>query len=303
MSSNWRIIDCTQLQGEITAKRGKVVISPNKASPTEIAAVDVAVLLLGMGATISGAALHRLFQNDAVVLLCDWRGVPEAGGFGWSDHSRVAARRRAQASLSEPRRKQAWKILVKTKIQGQRDCLRALDKPEYVLLDRFAKSVRSGDTTNVEGQAARFYWKALCGSTFTRVPGEGGGINGMLDYAYTIARGHGIRAVLAAGLEPSLGIFHRNRANMFCLVDDLLEVFRPAIDLAVIELFLSGKCSVEEARADLVAIACGPFSDEGHSIPTVFQMLAQSYGRYVEGEIDKLDIPAWNPVKVLSRGG
>lgn len=90
---------------------------------------------------------------------------------------------------------------------------------------------------------------------------------------------------------------------MFCLVDDLLEVFRPAIDLAVIELFLAGKCSVEEARADLVAIACGPFSDEGHTIPTVFQTLAQSYGRYVEGEIDKLDIPARNPVKAASRGG
>lgn len=173
MTSNWRIIDCTQLSGEITAKRGKVVVSPYDATPTEIAAADVAVLLLGMGATISGAALHRLFQNDAVVLLCDWRSIPEAGAFGWSDHSRVAARRRAQATITQPRRKQAWKTLVKRKVWGQSECLRALDKPEHVLLDRFAKTVRSGDSTNVEGQAARFYWKALGGPDFTRVPGEG----------------------------------------------------------------------------------------------------------------------------------
>lgn len=303
MPSNWRIIDCTELSGKITAKRGKIVISPEKSEPTEIAAIDIAVLLLGVNATISTAAMHRLMQNDAVALLCDWRGVPEGGLFGWSDHSRIAARRRAQAALSEPRRKQAWKSLVKAKINGQSECLRYFGMPEYELLGRFAKSVRSGDTTNVEGQAARFYWKALGGPGFNRVPGEGVGINGMLDYSYTIVRGYGIRGVLAAGLEPSLGVFHRNRANMFCLVDDLLEIFRPVVDRGVFSLFREGKTCVEDARADLVRIASGPFSDEGHTIPTVFETVAKNYGRYVEGDTDRLVIPSWNVNEMSRHGG
>lgn len=303
MPSNWRIIDCTDFSGEITAKRGKIVVSPENSAPTEIAALDIAVLLLGVKTTISTAALHRLMQNDAVALLCDWRGIPEGGMFGWSNHSRVAARRRAQAALSEPRRKQAWKTIVKAKVSGQSECLRYFEKPEFELLDRFAKDVRSGDTTNIEGQAARFYWRALGGSDFTRVPGEGAGINGMLDYAYTVARGYGIRAVLAAGLEPSLGIFHRNRSNMFCLVDDLLEVFRPAVDLGVFQLYLDGKTSVEDARANLVEIASGAFCDRGHSIPTAFETVAKNYGRYVEGEVDKLSLPVWNAGGMDRHGG
>lgn len=55
----------------------------------------------------------------------------------------------------------------------------------------------------------------------------------MLNYGYAVVRAATARAVVAAGLIPSLGVFHRNRANPFCLADDLLEPYRPFVDWRV----------------------------------------------------------------------
>jgi len=94
------------------------------------------------------------------------------------------------------------------------------------------KKVRSGDPNNVEAQAARYYWKKLFGLNFHRdrhIPG----INAHLNYGYTILRSALARAVISAGLSPSLGVGHINSRNNFCLVDDLLEPFRPLVDRVV----------------------------------------------------------------------
>lgn len=92
--------------------------------------------------------------------------------------------------------------------------------------------MRSGDPQNIEAQAARFYWKKLFGETFQRdrfLPG----INAHLNYGYIILRSAIARAVIAAGISPSLGVGHINSRNNFCLVDDLMEPFRPLVDRIV----------------------------------------------------------------------
>lgn len=38
------------------------------------------------------------------------------------------------------------------------------------------------------------------------------------------------------GLVPALGIHHNSRRNPLCLADDLIEVFRPCVDLLVWEM-------------------------------------------------------------------
>ncbi|MDU5247635.1 MAG: type II CRISPR-associated endonuclease Cas1, partial [Varibaculum cambriense] len=96
----WRIIDLTQFSGSISSKTGAIVLHPEDKPQVVLPVADVAVVLVGMGVKLSGAVLHRLTAADVCVLLCDWRGIPEAGAFAWRSHSRVAARRVAQAGMS-----------------------------------------------------------------------------------------------------------------------------------------------------------------------------------------------------------
>ncbi|WP_040312734.1 type II CRISPR-associated endonuclease Cas1 [Gleimia coleocanis] len=294
MPRGWRVLDCSSMCGQISSARGAISIEPDGKEPVLVPISDVAVLLIGHRVVFSGGALHRCLSAGVAVMLCDWRGVPEGGAFGWSDHTRVAARRIAQAQLSEPRRKNAWKQIIKEKLRGQASALDDLGLRGGDFLRELRKQVRSGDPANVEAQAAKFYWKALGGEGFNRVPGARFGVNGMLDYAYAIVRGHGIRAVLSAGLEPSLGVFHHGRSNAFCLVDDLLEVFRPAVDAQVFGLLGDGEVEFDEVKHDLVDIACGKFSVDGLTIPAVFEDFAQQFGLYIEDDVEKLVPPVWS---------
>lgn len=294
MPRGWRVLDCSSMCGQISSVRGAISIEPEGKPAVSVPISDVAVLLVGHRVVFSGGALHRCLSAGVAVMLCDWRGVPEGAAFGWSDHSRVAARRRAQAVLSEPRRKNAWKQVVRQKIAGQAACLDYAGRPGGDFLRELRKQVRSGDPTNIEGQAAKFYWKSLFGVDFLRSPGAHQGVNGMLDYAYAVVRGHGIRAVLSAGLEPALGIFHHGRSNPFCLVDDLMEVFRPAVDYVVFDLARNGVPDFDSIKSQLVAGASAQFSEGGLTIPAVFEDFAQVFGRYIEDDIDKLVTPIWS---------
>ncbi|MFP7706445.1 type II CRISPR-associated endonuclease Cas1 [Trueperella sp. LYQ141] len=294
MQELWQVLDLSAAHCNLRSERGAVVVTAEGKDPVRISVSDLACVLLGMHVRLSGAVLHRLMQEGTAVLLCDWRGVPEGGAYSWRDHSRIAARRRAQGTLSLPRQKNAWKIIVREKIYNQAIALEAIGEESRYLLNLMRK-VRSGDSENIEGRAAQYYWKKIFGPSFTRNAGSRAGINGLLDYAYTIARGHAIRAVLAAGLEPSFGVFHRHRENMFCLADDIIEIVRPAVDLGVWNLIEAGAVDVVDCRAELVAIAAGTFSPEGYTIPSVLERVAKSFGQYAEDDEAEFEIPSWKP--------
>jgi CRISPR-associated protein Cas1 len=96
--------------------------------------------------------------------------------------------------------------------------------------------VTSGDTSNLEGTAARFYFPSLFGADFLRHHSRKG-INSFLNYGYAIVRAALARQVVAAGLNPCFGIQHHNQLNPFCLVDDLMEPYRPLVDIIVRKIF------------------------------------------------------------------
>ena len=301
MSSQWRVLDFTSFEGKIHSDDGAIVVVNSDGVSQRVSVADVAVVLIGMKVSFSAAVLHRLTDKDIAVLFCDWRGVPESGAFSWSEHTRVGARHKAQLELSLPRRKNAWGRIVRSKIQGQAAVLRNLNRPGARELERIASQVRSGDPSNLEGQAARIYWSKFSDTLRKRTPGIGAlfGPNSCLDYGYAILRGHGIRAVLAAGLGPANGVFHRGRSNMFNLVDDLIEPFRPCIDEIAMFLPADATPSDRSVKKRLVAAAMQTFNDDG-SVPRVLLDLAQQYGRYIEGDIEKLPVPSWQGPSALN---
>ena len=61
----------------------------------------------------------------------------------------------------------------------------------------------------------------------------------MLNYGYGILA-HQLKArVIAAGLDPTIGIIHGNSQNPIPLIYDLMEPMRPLIDRKVLQFALS----------------------------------------------------------------
>jgi CRISP-associated protein Cas1 len=289
-----RVLDATGLDGAIRSTRGGITVNDQ-----QVPLDDVAVLLLGSRATISGGALTMLAKYDVVVLNCDWRAVPDAVFYGWSDNSRVAARHRAQAELSGPRRKAAWQSIIKAKIKGQQRNLETVGAVETAQLKRLAKEVRSGDTSNCEAQAARIYWSAYFGGAnddYRRIPGGADRINSLLNYGYTILRGFVIQAISASGLCPTYSIWHRNRSNTFALADDLIEPFRPAVDHCVYQLGDVADLAGPMVKKALVAVSQTAMGKDGATVATCLYDLASALAMYAEGDVDMLSVPTWHPI-------
>lgn len=142
---------------------------------------------------------------------------------------------RYQTEITKPNQKRIWKDIVTAKIRNQAALLHQLGKDGDGLRPYY-KNVMSGDATNREGAAARFYWQQLYGPEFCRLR-KGTPPNGLLNYGYTILRAAVTRALLGSGLFPAFGLFHRNRYNAFPLADDVMEPYRPFVDEIVYTLY------------------------------------------------------------------
>ena len=146
-------------------------------------------------------------------------------------HSRATRWMRLQLDLPRPVAKQTWAGIVRRKIANQAAVLRMAGRDGMDRLDSYARRVRSGDVGNLEGQAAFFYFTHLFGKDFRR--DQARFINAALDYGYAVLRGTIARGLVAHGLMPSLGLFHASEQNAFNLADDVIEPFRPLVDLFV----------------------------------------------------------------------
>lgn len=191
-----------------------------------------AVLLESNQSTITTAALSQLGQRGCALFVCDEKHLPCAVLTGFARHSRELGVLQSQLSAGEVLKKRLWQSIVKAKISNQAECLRLCGKEEAAEgLTQMAVSVRSGDSGNTEAAAAARYFPALFGKGFTR-NGENG-INSALNYGYAVLRGCMARCLAVYGFLPALGLHHRNELNSFNLADDLMEPFRPLVDLLV----------------------------------------------------------------------
>lgn len=149
----------------------------------------------------------------------------------FQSHSRATKMLRLQLALDKPTGKRAWSAIVRAKVENQAFCLRTLRAGNAERLESYARRIRSGDTGNMEAQASAYYFPQLFGRSFHR--SQDGWTNAALDYGYAVLRGACARSLVAHGLLPTVGIFHSSEQNAFNLADDLIEPYRPLVDLCV----------------------------------------------------------------------
>lgn len=168
-------------------------------------------------------------------------------------HSRATRMLRLQLDIEKPRAKRAWAEVVRAKIINQATCLRLCGREGFDRLESYARRVRSGDTGRMEAQAAAFHFPQLFGRSFDR--SQAVWTNAALDYGYAVLRGAITRGLVAHGLLPSVGLFHSSEQNAFNLADDLIEPFRPIVDLHVAKQLKPGDAEARElAPGDKVAL-------------------------------------------------
>lgn len=232
---SWRIIDISTEGRYLHADRQSLVVVENKIEIGRVPLGDIqSVLVHAQRVTYSHGLLTRLADHGIPLVICDARHEPVSILTPLVGHHRQAGRILAQSESSRPLRKRLWRALVRKKITEQARSLHPFDRTGADGLMKLATTVQTGDKTNVEARAARYYWPRLFDAEFRRNR-DFPGLNAHLNYGYAVLRSAVARAVIAAGLAPSLGVGHINARNNFCLADDLLEPFRPLVDRLVRE--------------------------------------------------------------------
>jgi CRISP-associated protein Cas1 len=169
----------------------------------------------------------------------------------FQSHSRATRMLRLQLDLDKPTGKRAWATIVQAKINNQAFCMKTLNAGDHERMESYARRVRSGDTGNMEAQAAAYYFPQIMGRSFHR--SQEVWANAALDYGYAVMRGACARALVAHGMLPTLGLFHSSEQNAFNLADDLIEPYRAIVDLHVATSRKTDE-SVELSPADKVAL-------------------------------------------------
>lgn len=183
--------------------------------------------------TFSQGIMRLFLEHNVAVIFCNEKYLPTGMLLNLDGHQLQTARFRAQLDASEPLKKNLWMQTVQYKVRNQAAVLTAQGRDGQALLQK-ARSVKSGDTSNEEAKAAAIYWPRLLGTDFRR-DRFGDAPNALLNYGYAILRAATARAIAGSGLHPTLGIFHRNQYNSFCLADDLMEPYRPYVDTLVLD--------------------------------------------------------------------
>jgi CRISPR-associated protein Cas1 len=266
-----RVVDIETDGLFLSVHRGFLIVNTGGEEKGRIALDDIGALIVhAHGTTWSNTVFTRLSERSVPVVICGTNHAPISCLWPIAGHYQQGARMRAQVDASRPLRKQMWQQIVTAKIRMQGDVL-AWSGTEAGAFRLLARKVRSGDPDNVEAQAARRYWKGLFGPAFSR-DRDAGGINGLLNYGYTVLRAALSRAICAAGLHPTLGIFHSNRANAFALADDLMEPYRPLVDRLVLRLVRDGQMDVNpETKLALTGIATLDLPGEAGISPLAVQ--------------------------------
>ena len=224
----------------LSFKDRQLVVSLKEAPDEKITVPieDIGIVMIdNQMVSITIPLLNHLADNNVMVIICNSKGMPSSSLLSFDTNHYQGEILQAQLDTTEPLKKGLWKQIVESKIKNQSMLLNKLGK-NGDRLKPYYNNVKSGDTDNREGIAARIYFQELFGAQFVRERNQEG-INTLLNYGYTILRAATARAVVGSGLFPGIGLHHHNRSNPFPLADDIMEPYRPFVDEAVHQLLLN----------------------------------------------------------------
>ena len=288
-----RVIEINGEGRRLTLYRGFLQISGSDGVLGQVPLDDVeAVIASSPAISYTNQALAALAAQGAPVVICGPNYTPAAFLLPVSGHHAQGERFEAQAAASLPCKKRLWAQIVKAKLRAQAAALDRCGKNSLVLRNLMSK-VRSGDPENYEAQGAQRYWPELFGKGFTR-DRHACDANAYLNYGYTVLRAAAARSIVGAGLHPSLGLHHKSKGEALRLADDLMEPFRPAVDLTALALASENAGELNPAsKRQLAAILHSDYEgDDGvTTLSNALTRTAQSLANVFLGKQRTLNFP------------
>ena len=290
-----RIIEISGLHCFLRKERGCLAVYRKDEKISSVAFDDIqAVIFVAYDLCYTHNLLEEFAQRSIPVVFCNKKHLPSSMILPFDGYFHQSRRMLLQAQAGKPTNKQLWKKIVIAKIHQQAIILERLDK-KYKYLVELSKEVKSNDSTNCEGQAARYYFTQLFGKDFVR-DREQLGINSLLNYGYIIFRSAIARAVVCYGLNPSIGIKHCNPNNTMPLIDDLVEPFRPFVDIEVYRIFFEDglfELDSENKKRLISQLNTSIIADKQKSTPVnVMHKIASSLGSIYHGKTKDFYLPS-----------
>lgn len=262
---------------------------------TTIPIEDIGIVILDhQQITISQALIAKLLANNAAFITCDSTHHPTGLMLNLDGNTLQSERFANQIDASVPLKKQLWAHTITCKINNQARVLQMQNKQENLALFNMLTQIKSGDPENFEGRAAAIYWKQIFNNADFLRSREGAPPNNLLNYGYAILRAITARALVGSGLLPTLGIHHRNKYNAYCLADDIMEPYRPYVDLVVLELYNQGISELtNEAKQSLLQIPTIDVRIDNETSPLMIALQRSSAGlvKCFEGTLRKIPFP------------
>lgn len=247
--------------------------------------------------TITHALISALVENNCALITCGDNMMPTGLNMPLEMNTIQSERFICQLEASLPLKKQLWQQTIQAKIRNQAGALRYLHNIQARNMLEWANDVRSGDADNKEARAAAYYWKNMFPqiSFFTRDP-EGFAPNNLLNYGYAILRAIVARALVSSGLLPTLGIHHHNRYNAYCLADDIMEPYRPYVDVLVadiIERYTDYEKLTTEIKRELLQIPTIDVTINENRSPLMIavSITTASLAKCFSGELRRISYP------------
>jgi len=249
--------------------------------------------------TVTQALLSELMTKNVAVIICDNSHHPNGLSLSLNGNSIINQRQLKQTNISLPLQKQLWSQIIVSKIENQASSIKLntgnLNNCNYLM--NISKTIKSGDSTNREAMAASFYWSRIMPEIDGFIRDRYGfPPNNYFNYGYALVRAAMARSIVAAGLIPALGIHHKNKYNAFCLADDLIEPFRPIVDIEVISiirnhgLFNELKPNIKKELLSILTIDV-KFSKGTSPLMIACTRLVNSFVNCLGGKNKKLDLP------------
>ena len=226
---SWRTVIISST-AKLDYQMGYLVIRKDDVTKIHLSEIET-VMIESTSVSLTAALLCELTKKKIKVIFCDEKRNPSSELISYYGAHDTSLKVRNQIAWTDDIKKHVWTEIVAEKIRKQALHLQHWKCEEADLLYQYINEIEFGDVTNREGHAAKVYFNALFGMDFTRSAENV--TNAALNYGYSLLLSTFNRCVVANGYITQLGLFHDNVFNQFNLACDLMEPFRPLVDLKV----------------------------------------------------------------------
>ena len=281
----------------LSVKNEQLVVLNNEEHTIPLEDIN-SICIDSLRTNITTYTLNKIVEHDIILYVCDEKHLPKGMLLSVNNYSRKLRNLKRQIEMPKPVLKRMWQSIVMQKIENQALVLKELEYYDsYKELKLISNKVLSGDSTNMEAVAAAIYFKTIFGKDFSRKNADL--YNSCLNYGYAIVRGMISRSLVMYGFEPALGIFHHNQLNAFNLADDIIECFRPLVDLYVLKnVTIKDELDSDTKRViyNLINILI-LIDGKSYNIQTAIENVVKSLATSFENKSNDIKLPVLNGLK------